>query len=66
MALLMGKTDTDTQKTVSGFQYSAVKMDLHGASEYTVVLVVVDTTGSVQGFKDQLIDCLKLILESCN
>ena len=66
MALLMGKTDTDTQKTVSGFQYSAVKMDLLGASEYTVVQVVVDTTGSVQGFKDQLIDCLKLILESCN
>ena len=65
MALLMGKTATEAQSTVSGFQYSTVKMEMLGASEYTIVQIIVDLTGSVQGFRDQIVDCLKLITESC-
>jgi uncharacterized protein YegL len=48
------------------FQFSAVRIeDLDGATEYTLVTVVVDVSGSVIGFSGALLDCIKTIFESC-
>jgi uncharacterized protein YegL len=41
-------------------------MDKLGASEYTIVQVLVDVTGSVSGFEKEIINGLKLILEACS
>ncbi|KKK85108.1 hypothetical protein LCGC14_2776600, partial [marine sediment metagenome] len=34
--------------------------------EWTLVTIVVDVTGSVQSFKDKLLDCLKTIIKACH
>lgn len=47
------------------FSFSAVRLDDLGATEYTLVTVVVDTTGSVQAFADELLDCVRRIVEAC-
>jgi len=40
------------QKTAGNFQFSAVRPEKLGATEYTVACLVVDKTGSVQEFRD--------------
>jgi len=52
-------------KTPNAYGFSGVGVDDLGASEYTLVTVVVDISGSVARYKDKLIACLKTILESC-
>jgi uncharacterized protein YegL len=47
------------------FQFSGVRVDSLGATEYTLVTVAVDVTGSVGGFADELRNCLILAVESC-
>lgn len=47
------------------FGYSAIGLDKLGASEYTLVSVVCDRSGSVGGFKKELEACLKEIISSC-
>lgn len=47
------------------FQFSAIRPDKLGASEYTLVTIVVDTTYSVQGFKNELLAAVKAIIRAC-
>lgn len=51
---------------VDSFGYSAVGMDKLGSSEYTLVTIVIDKSGSVEPFVDQLHACLKEIVQSCD
>lgn len=47
------------------FQFSATRLENLGATEYTLVTVVIDTTGSVQDFAVDLHNCLKAIVAAC-
>jgi uncharacterized protein YegL len=47
------------------FQFSAVRIDELGASEYTLATVIVDASGSVHAFANQLILTVKSIVEAC-
>jgi uncharacterized protein YegL len=53
--------------TVGGkqaFKYSGVKIDKLGATEYTLVTIAVDVSGSVSGFRTELKKCLQIAVES--
>lgn len=47
------------------FNFSAVKIDNLGATEYTLVTIAVDNTGSVSPFAKELVDTLKSAIEAC-
>ncbi|GBC60997.1 VWA domain-containing protein [Desulfonema ishimotonii] len=47
------------------FQFSAVRPENLGATEYTLVTIVVDETSSVISFADDLLKTVKSILEAC-
>lgn len=49
----------------SAFNFSAVRLDELQASEYTLVDIEVDVSGSVSSFKKELEDCIKSIIEAC-
>jgi uncharacterized protein YegL len=49
----------------SGYKFSATKIDKLGASEYTLVSIVVDVSSSVSGFGPELEACLKTVVKSC-
>lgn len=49
----------------SSFQYSAVRIEDLGASEYTLVTVAIDLSGSVGGFRAELIATMKEIVRAC-
>ena len=51
--------------TGTGFQFSAQRPDTLGSTEYTLVVIAVDTSGSVAGFKRELEAALKAAIESC-
>lgn len=58
----------DTHKIKgNNYGYSATKMDVlaDGASEYTLVTIVVDTSSSVGGFSKELTNSLKEVIKSC-
>jgi uncharacterized protein YegL len=57
--------DEQTHNTLHGFNFSAVKIESLGASEYTIVTIVVDVSGSVGPFKNDMEATLQKILESC-
>jgi hypothetical protein len=65
MPKLMGQDDGQTHNTLHGFQFSAVKIEDLGASDYTIVTVVQDISGSVQSFASDMEKTLKQILEAC-
>lgn len=44
------------------FQFSAVRIEDLGATEYTLVTVVCDKSGSVISFADALLDCIKTVV----
>lgn len=48
-----------------GFQFSAVRPDALGATEYTLATLVLDKTGSVSGFADQMNQIKKQVVEAC-
>lgn len=52
-------------KTGSNYKFSAVKIDQLGATEYTLVTIAQDASGSVQPYAKEMEKCLKTILESC-
>lgn len=52
-------------KTASNFQFSAVKLDELGASEYTLVSIILDVSTSVASYKAELEKSLRTVLESC-
>ncbi len=47
------------------FQFSAIRPDKLGATEYTLVTIVVDISWSVDNFKKDLLACIKAILSAC-
>ncbi len=47
------------------FQFSAVRIENLGATEYTLVTIVCDISGSVQSFADDLLECIKSIVMAC-
>lgn len=55
----------DTFGTANQFAFSALAMDNLGATEYTLVNMLVDESGSVGGFDGELSDAMKIVLQSC-
>lgn len=47
------------------FTFSGARVDRLGATEYTLVTIAVDETGSVYGFDKELHQCLVTAVESC-
>jgi len=61
-----GKDSGDLQKFDTGhFGFSAVKVDELGASEYTLVTLVNDRSGSTSGFQNDMEKVLKNVLKAC-
>ena len=67
MPKLFGVKTEDLNKAIAqGFHYTSVSVDrLSGASEYTIVGIVVDKTGSVQSFKSDLEAMLAASIDAC-
>lgn len=68
MPLLIPQDDSDNFKTAAGggsFAYSGVKLVKLGASEYTIVCLVADTSGSVAPFAAEIEAGVKSVVESC-
>lgn len=49
----------------SNFTFQATRIGSLGASGYTLVTIVVDTTGSTEGFTDQLREMLVTTIQAC-
>lgn len=49
----------------TNFQYSGTRIQNLGATEYTLVTIVTDVSGSVSAFRDELEACLKEIISAC-
>lgn len=47
------------------FSFSAVRPDTLGATEYTLVTIVVDVTSSVADFSKELLDTVKSVINAC-
>lgn len=60
----LGNMDSHVVKG-SHFSFSGTKISSLGAAEYTIVTIVMDETGSVSAFKDQLESVLKEVVSSC-
>ena len=63
----MNNDDTMVTSNVGGsnFQFSGTRTEHLGASEYTLVNIGIDNSGSVDSFKSQLRDCLIAAVNSC-
>jgi len=46
-------------------EFSATRPEELEEMEYTLVGIAVDTTGSVMGFEDELLECLKVAVQAC-
>lgn len=57
--------DLATLNAGSGYKFSAAKVTSLGASEYTLVTLVVDASSSVDAFAPQLEQCIKTVFKSC-
>jgi hypothetical protein len=58
--------DIETLHAGSGYKFSAMKISALGATEYTLATIVMDASGSVEPFKDQLETALKTIYKACD
>jgi len=65
MPKLLDKNPMQTHSTMHNFQFSAVDVKSLGASEYTIVCIVQDTSTSVMPFKADMEKTLQQILEAC-
>lgn len=63
--LLDNDMQTGAIPGLSGFQFSAVRTDKLAESEYTLVTLALDISGSVAGFRDLLIDTVKKAIDAC-
>lgn len=52
-------------QTASNFQFSAVKLEELGASEYTLVSIILDVSSSVSSYRDDLEKSLSTVVDSC-
>lgn len=60
------KDDTmEDLKTTSGYKFSGVKIDSLGATEYTLVTLINDASGSVYSYAKEMESCMKTVLGSC-
>lgn len=68
MPRLMATDDMDIHNIPGPgtFQFSAVRPENLGATEYTLVTVVVDRTGSIDGFEADLLKMVQSIVKACN
>jgi len=62
--------NTDTMEVTpavktGGFQFSKTKLVNLGSSEYTLVTLVVDVSGSVSSFRDDLVKAIQEVVKSC-
>lgn len=67
MPKLMATDDMDVH-SIPGpgtFKFSGVRPENLGATEYTLVTVVVDRTGSIDGFEGDLLKMVKNIVDAC-
>ncbi len=51
--------------TGQSYGYSAADLGDLGATEYTLVTIVVDESGSTAGFKDEMEACIQEVIKSC-
>ena len=66
MPRLMLDTEEVMQQTGPGaFQFSGVRVENLGATEYTLVTIVVDISGSVYNFANELLKLVKTVVEAC-
>ena len=61
----MGEMDTVQRIGKSNYGFSAAKLSSLGASEYTLVTIAVDESGSVDSFKTGIENCLKEVVKAC-
>lgn len=65
----MGKlmnTDMDVINIPGGgLHFSAITADKLGASEYTLVTIICDISGSVDYYAKDLLNCVKTVIEAC-
>lgn len=47
------------------FGFSAIQLSKLGATEYTLVTLVIDRSGSTAGFQKRMEDCVKEVLKAC-
>jgi hypothetical protein len=59
------KTLEQHSLTGQHFGYSAAGIDDLGATEYTLVTIAVDESGSVSAFKDEMIACIQEVVKAC-
>jgi hypothetical protein len=55
----------ETFKGTSGFHFSGTSLNKLGASEYTLFGLGADTSGSLEGFDQEITGCIKTTLEGC-
>ena len=61
----MKMTDDLITGSVGGFHFSGVRPETLGATEYTLVTLALDKTGSVVDFADQLFKVMTTVVEAC-
>lgn len=49
----------------SAFQFSSIKIEKLGSSEYTLVTIVMDTSGSISPYQSELVKMLNSIVDAC-
>ncbi len=59
-AMVVGQIDG-----MQGFKFSGVRTEKLGATEYTLVTIAVDVTGSVWSFEQELLETLVIAVEAC-
>jgi uncharacterized protein YegL len=57
--------DNMQAQQVGNFVFSGVRPEKLGSTEYTLVTLVVDKTGSVSGFADELLAMKQAVVEAC-
>ncbi len=65
MPRLMSTEEVMQQSGPGAFQFSGVRVENLGATEYTLVTIVLDISGSVYTFANDLLKMVKTIVEAC-
>jgi uncharacterized protein YegL len=55
----------ETFKLPGSYGYSATKLSELGATEYTLVTLVVDDSGSINSFRSEMVDAIKSVVSAC-
>ena len=68
MPKLMQQDDNTQEMKIPGpgnFTFSAIRIENLGATEYTLVTIICDVTGSVRNFADELLKMIKTVVKAC-